>query len=88
MRLSSSCVIASEPLPGLRFRTAFTWTRTFGEAPDGMGYVGVPADWRDAIFQLGCGGNGITFAFTAAGIATSLLLRGRARDAELFSFER
>lgn len=75
-------------VPDLRIRTAFAWTGTFGETPDGLGYVGVPAGWRDALFLLGYGGNGITFAWTGAGIVASLLLDGRARDAGLFAFGR
>jgi hypothetical protein len=80
-----SCVIATS-LPGLRFRTAFTWTGTFGETPDGMGHVDARRLARRDL-PAGLRGNGITFAFTAAGDRDPLLLR-RARDAELFSFER
>lgn len=74
--------------PKIQFRVAYAWAGTFGETPDGMGYVGVPPGWRHALFVLAYGGNGITFGATAAGIATALSLGRPSRDARLFAFDR
>lgn len=50
--------------PSKAFRTDFTWAGTFGETKDGLPYIGVHPDFKNAYFVLGFGGNGITFSVT------------------------
>lgn len=78
----------SKLFPALRFRPAYEWAGTFGETPDGMGYVGVPRGWKETTFVLAYGGNGITFGATAAELVVAKLMGRPRRDERLFSFDR
>lgn len=74
--------------PGLRFKTEFTWTGTFGATKDGLPYIGVYDKVPNSYFALGFGGNGITFSVVAAQIITDLVLGKKNKDAAIFAFDR
>ncbi len=66
----------------------YAWTGTFGETKDGLGYVGIPKDYRNIYFALGFGGNGITFGVIAANILVDIILDRSTENHDLFSFDR
>lgn len=72
----------------LPLETEYSWAGTFGESADGLGFIGVPKDYKRIYFALGFGGNGITFGVIAAGMLSQMIVKGKAEDEELFSFER
>lgn len=74
--------------PSLGAETAYAWTGTFAETPDGLPYIGLHPQVPRTFFALGYGGNGITFSLIAAEIIRDLHCEGRSRDADLFSFKR
>lgn len=75
-------------LPNYKFRVDFGWAGTFGETKDGLPYIGKHADFKNAYFVLGFGGNGITFS--AIGMAmVSSMLKGKTHElSEFFKFGR
>lgn len=74
--------------PDLPFVTDYAWAGTFAETPDGVGYIGMPKEWKDVYFVLGFGGNGITFSVLAIGLLLGMLRGKPSPDARLFSFDR
>jgi glycine/D-amino acid oxidase-like deaminating enzyme len=75
-------------LPSLKAETAYAWTGTFAETPDGLPYIGTHPNVHRTFFALGYGGNGITYSLIAAEIFRDLYCEGTCRDADLFSFNR
>ena len=75
----------SKLLPGIRLRTAFTWSGTFAETRDSLPIIGPSPQLHGAFVALGYGGNGITFGVIAADILCNLLQGLRPpRDIRLF----
>lgn len=74
--------------PRIDFETAYAWTGTFAETPDGLPYIGEHPDYPRAYFALGYGGNGITWGVIASNIITDLCLGRKNPDAEIFGFDR
>ncbi len=74
--------------PGIELDVAFAWAGTFGETEDGLAYIGPHADWPNAYFALGYGGNGITFGLIAAEIIRDAILGRPNEQADLFRFDR
>jgi glycine/D-amino acid oxidase-like deaminating enzyme len=77
-----------ELFPEISLEIAFAWAGTFGETEDGLAYVGEHADWPNAYFALGYGGNGITFGLLAAEIIRDAVLGKANENADLFRFGR
>jgi len=73
---------------GLKLKTEFTWTGTFGSTDDGLPYIGVYPKMPYALFALGFGGNGITFSQIAADIITTKVAKGKDLYESLFGFSR
>jgi len=74
--------------PRIEFEIAAAWAGVFETTRDGMPYIGAHPDFPHALFALGYGGNGITFAVMAANILRDML-RGRENtDLHLFAFDR
>lgn len=48
--------------PTIYFKEDYNWTGAFGTTKDGLPYIGEHPDFKNAIFVLGLGGNGITFS--------------------------
>jgi len=80
--------VVHKVLPNYKFRVDFGWAGTFGETKDGLPYIGKHADFKNAYFVLGFGGNGITFS--AIGMAmVSAMLKGKTHElSEFFKFGR
>ena len=49
-------------LPHYNFIEDYRWAGAFGQTKDGLPYIGEHPDYKNAIFVLGFGGNGITFS--------------------------
>jgi glycine/D-amino acid oxidase-like deaminating enzyme len=60
-------------LPGVDFIDDFNWGGTFGTTHDGLPYIGKSPEYKNALFVLGFGGNGITFSVQAMQIIPDLL---------------
>lgn len=54
-----------EILPDLNFIEDFTWSGVFGQTKDGLPYIGYSPEYKNSLFVLGFGGNGITFSVQA-----------------------
>ncbi|HOZ86104.1 MAG TPA: FAD-dependent oxidoreductase [Bacteroidia bacterium] len=75
-------------MPGTEFLEDFSWGGTFGSTKDGLPYVGLSPEYKNAVFVLAYGGNGITFSAQAMQIVTELL-DGKENDlAKLYRFGR
>jgi glycine/D-amino acid oxidase-like deaminating enzyme len=75
-------------LPGVNFIEDFNWGGTFGSTKDGLPYIGYSPEYKNALFVLGFGGNGITFSIQAMDIITDILEGRQNKLAELYRFGR
>lgn len=75
-------------LPGYPFRTDFSWAGTFGETKDGLPYIGPHADFPNAYFVLGFGGNGITFSVAGMEMLAAFLAGEKHPLDRFFAFGR
>ncbi|MGV9004312.1 NAD(P)/FAD-dependent oxidoreductase [Flavobacterium sp.] len=75
-------------MPDYKFKTDYSWSGTFGETKDGLPYIGHHPDFRNALFVLGFGGNGITFSVLGMKIISDLLHDKENKLAEHFRFGR
>lgn len=60
-------------MPDIHFIEDFSWGGIFGSTKDGLPYIGKSAEYTNALFVLGFGGNGITFSIQARNIIKDLL---------------
>jgi glycine/D-amino acid oxidase-like deaminating enzyme len=75
--------------PALTFADIdFAWEGLFATTPDGLPYIGPHADYPNHLFELGYGGNGMTFGFLAAALLLDWYRGRRSNDLELFAFDR
>lgn len=61
--------------PSLNFKEDYNWAGAFGVTKDGLPYIGEHPDFRNAIFVLGLGGNGITFSVQGMELVLKILAR-------------
>jgi glycine/D-amino acid oxidase-like deaminating enzyme len=74
--------------PGLAAVPVRSWAGTFAETDDGLPFVGRHAQWRNILFALCYGGNGMTFSVVAADIIRRIVCHGECELEPLFSFTR
>lgn len=74
--------------PTLSFIPDFSWAGTFGETKDGLPYIGMHKDFKDAYFVLGFGGNGITFSVIGMEMTADWLNRKKHPLTDVFAFGR
>ncbi len=73
----------------LSLETAYSWAGTFGETPDGLGYIGAhPRLSKHLLFAMGYGGNGITYSQIAADLLSAHIQGQPSADAQVFAFDR
>lgn len=60
-------------IPGVDFIEDFNWGGTFGSTRDGLPYIGQSPEYKNALFVLAFGGNGICFSAQAMDIIPALL---------------
>lgn len=75
-------------LPDYDFKTDYAWAGTFGETKDGLPYIGSHSEFKNALFVLGFGGNGITFSVVGMKIISDLLKNKNNKLAHYFRFGR
>ena len=75
-------------LPEYQFYTDFTWAGTFGETKDGLPYIGTHKNFKNSYFDLGFGGNGITFSVTGMEMASNFMKNKKHPLTEFFKFGR
>jgi glycine/D-amino acid oxidase-like deaminating enzyme len=75
-------------LPGTHFIEDFSWGGTFGSTKDGLPYIGASPEYKNALFVLGFGGNGITFSIQAMDIIPDILSGKENKFTELYRFGR
>ncbi len=63
----------SEMMPKIKFIEDFSWGGTFGSTKDSLPYIGESPEYKNALFVLGYGGNGIIFSVQAMEIINDLL---------------
>ncbi len=59
--------------PEINFIEDYVWAGAFGITKDGLPYVGEHPDFKNAIFMLGLGGNGITFSVQGMDLILKIL---------------
>lgn len=74
--------------PDFKFKEDFAWAGTFGATKDGLPYIGVHKDFKNAYFVLGFGGNGITFSVTGMQMVADWLHQKKNPLSKYFAFGR
>lgn len=74
--------------PGRPLNAEYRWSGTFAESIDGLPFIGVHPLWKNIVFALGYGGNGITFAMVAAQIIRDLVGEKACPCADIFRVDR
>lgn len=59
--------------PSLYFKEDYNWTGVFGTTKDSLPYIGEHPDFKNAVFVLGLGGNGITFSVQGMALVLKIL---------------
>lgn len=59
--------------PEMNFIEDYVWAGAFGVTKDGLPFIGTHPDFRNAIFVLGLGGNGITFSVQGMDLILKIL---------------
>lgn len=59
--------------PSLHFTEDYNWAGAFGVTKDGLPYIGQHPRYKNALFILGFGGNGITFSIQGMNLVLKLL---------------
>ncbi len=62
-----------ELFPTIKFIEDYNWAGAFGVTKDGLPYIGEHPDFKNAIFVLGLGGNGITFSVQGMELVLKIL---------------
>lgn len=78
----------SRMMPDVDFEEDFSWGGVFGSTKDGLPYIGISPEYKNAYFVLGFGGNGITFSIQGMKIITDLMEGKKNELAELYRFGR
>ena len=75
-------------LPDLDFIEDISWGGIFGTTKDGLPYIGESPEYKNCLFCLGFGGNGITFSTQGRKIIVDLLQNKENVLAEYYRFGR
>lgn len=59
--------------PEINFIEDYVWAGAFGVTKDGLPFIGTHPDFKNAIFVLGLGGNGITFSVQGMDLVLKVL---------------
>lgn len=59
--------------PDINFIEDYVWAGAFGVTKDGLPFIGTHPDFKNAIFVLGLGGNGITFSVQGMELVLKIL---------------
>ena len=87
-----NCVIwvkkLKKTLPDLDFIEDISWGGIFGTTKDGLPYIGESPEYKNCLFCLGFGGNGITFSAQGRKIIVDLLQKKENTLAQYYRFGR
>lgn len=72
-------------VPDINFIEDFSWAGAFAKTKDGLPYIGSYSKMPNTFFNLGFGGNGITFSIQGVGLIENLL---KGQTAELLHYYR
>lgn len=61
--------------PSIQFLQDYNWAGAFGVTKDGLPYIGEHPDFKNAVFVLGLGGNGITFSVQGMHLVLKILAK-------------
>ncbi len=75
----------NKTIPDINFVEDISWGGVFGSTKDGLPYIGASPEYKNALFVLGFGGNGITFSAQGMKIIPQLL---KGEENELAYFYR
>lgn len=75
-------------LPSNGFIEDFSWGGTFGVTKDGLPYIGESPEYKNTLFVLGFGGNGITFSVQGMDIILDILKGQKHPLEEVYRFGR
>ncbi len=75
-------------LPTVPIKTEMTWCGTFSTTKDGLPFIGTWPGTERLFFDLGYGGNGITFSMIGAQIICNLLQGKEDERKDVFGFRR
>ncbi len=74
--------------PEIDFLEDYNWAGAFGVTKDGLPFIGEHPDFKDAIFVLGLGGNGITFSTQGMDLVLKILKNKEDKLLEYYRFDR
>lgn len=74
--------------PDLKFKNDYSWSGAFGSTPDALPYIGTHPDFKNAIFVLGLGGNGITFSVQGIELVLKVLANQNDELLHYYRFNR
>ena len=74
--------------PSIPFKTEMAWCGTFSTTKDGLPFIGNCPDKDRMFFDLGYGGNGITFSMIGAQIICKKLQGIDDERGRIFGYER
>ncbi len=75
-------------IPDIPFIEDISWGGVFGKTKDGLPYIGISPEYKNCIFCLGFGGNGITFSVQGREIIVDLLNGKENEVAQYYRFGR
>ena len=75
-------------LPSVPFKAEMIWCGTFSTTKDGLPFIGTWPGTERIFFDLGYGGNGITFSMIGAQIISNLLQGKENERKDVFGFGR
>lgn len=70
-------------IPDIEFTEDFSWAGTFGSTKDGLPYIGKSEEYKNTLFVLGFGGNGITFSVQGMEMISDFL-KGKSHPLEKY----
>lgn len=72
-------------IPGIQFIEDISWGGVFGTTKDSLPYIGASPEYKNSLFVLGFGGNGITFSTQGMELIPELL---KGKDSDLSYYYR
>jgi glycine/D-amino acid oxidase-like deaminating enzyme len=75
-------------LPEIKLAADRRWAGYFAKSKDSLPYLDSVDSVPNSLFVLGYGGNGIASSAMLAPMAVEMIIRGKSREAKLFSFAR
>ena len=78
----------SKLFPEMSFIEDYVWAGAFGVTKDGLPFIGKHPDFKNAIFVLGLGGNGITFSVQGMDLVLKILADNTDNLLHYYRFDR